>query len=119
MDSCRSSLKTAMLLLAKQLPALWDWRLFALLVVNFPAYCMLGRIAYGSFQAFFDAFPYVHTEVTNARQGISTSDATIVQPHYAGRRLRLLFALTAIYFAVVAVQYVAVRWLFGPLTMPG
>jgi hypothetical protein len=108
-----------MFLLAKQLPALFDWRLFALLVVNFPAYCLLGRIAYGSFQAFFDAFPYVHTEVTNARQGISTSDATIVQPHYPGRRPQLLFALTVIYFGVVAAQYVTVRWLFGPLTMLG
>jgi hypothetical protein len=108
-----------MLLLAKQLPALFDWRLFALLIVNFPAYCFLGRIAYGSFQAFFDAFPYVHSEITNARQGVSTSDARIVQPDYAGRRPRLLIALTVIYFAVVAMQYVTVRWLFGPLSMPG
>jgi hypothetical protein len=108
-----------MLLLAKHIPALLDWRLFALFIVNFPAYCLLGRIAYGSFQAFFDAFPYVHSETTNARQGVSTSDARIIQPHYAGRRLRLLFALTFIYFFAVAAQYVMVRLLFGPLTMPG
>lgn len=108
-----------MLLLAKQLPMLLDWRLFALLIVNFPAYCLLGRIAYGSFQAFFDAFPYVHSEITNARRGVSTSDARIVQPDYAGRRPQLLFALTVIYLAVVATQYLAVRWLLGPLTAPG
>ncbi len=109
-----------MILLAKQLPLFFDWRLFGLLIVNFPAYCVLGRIAYGSFRAFFDAFPYVHSEITNARQGISTGDARIVQPDYPGRRTQLLLAITVIYFAVVLAQYATVRWLFGPLSsMPG
>jgi hypothetical protein len=96
-----------------------DWRLFTIVLVNFPLYCWLGRIAFGSYEAFFDAFPYVKGEVYNRREGTSLDHARIVQPDYPSPAPWRLLACTIVYFALVAGQYVLVRMLFGPIPPAG
>jgi hypothetical protein len=102
-------------MLAKHLELALDWRLFLLLILNFPLYCWMGRMVFGSYQSFFDAFPYVRGELRDRRSGISISDALIVQPDYPGHSPWLLLLCTVVYFAVSGVEYWLVRAWFGPL----
>lgn len=103
----------------KYLPFLFDWRFFTLLLVNFPLYCWLGRVVFGSYQAFFDSFPYVRGEINNRREGFSLDQARIIQPDHPSPAPWRLLACTVVYFGVVAAQYVVVRLLFGPIAPAG
>jgi hypothetical protein len=96
-----------------------DWRLFAIVLVNFPLYCWIGRIVFGSYEAFFDAFPYVKGEIYNRREGMSLDHARIVQPDYPSPAPWRLLACTIIYFALVAGQYLVVRMVLGPIPPAG
>jgi hypothetical protein len=96
-----------------------DWRLFALVLVNFPLYCWLGGKVFGSYEAFFDAFPYVKGEIHNRREGTSLNHARIVQPDYPSPAPWRLLACTVVYFALVAGQYLLVRLLLGPIPPAG
>jgi hypothetical protein len=96
-----------------------DWRFFAILLANFPLYCWLGRVVFGSYEAFFDSFPYVRGEINNRREGLSLDQARIVQPDYPSPAPWRLLACTVVYFGLVAAQYTVVRLLFGPIPPAG
>ena len=96
-----------------------DWRFFAILLVNFPLYCWFGRVVFGSYEGFFDSFPYVRGELNNRREGFSLDQARIVQPDYPSPAPWRLLACTIVYFGLVVGQYFLIRLLFGPIPPAG
>ena len=103
---------------AGQASELWivlDWRLHTILLLNLPLYFLLGRAMFGSFQAFFDAFPYVRSRRPSHTVSYNVHEMLIVQPDYPGKRPWLLLACTLVYLGMSAAEYALVWAFWGPI----